>query len=97
MEAELIKLKERYSKEPWGKLLLEMGRDPYETGSSARGVAAYCVERIEKLEKDVKMFDYLASLWDSQGTSAVKIMGHDFENPTGSFRDAVAAKMSEPR
>jgi len=42
-------LKERYSQEPWGKLLLEMGMEPYDTESSARRVAEHAAERIAKL------------------------------------------------
>jgi hypothetical protein len=43
-------LKERYAKEPWGKLLIEMGMEPYDTESSARRVAEYAAQRIATLE-----------------------------------------------
>lgn len=39
-------LKERYAQEPWGKLLIEMGMEPYDTESSARRVAEYAAERL---------------------------------------------------
>ena len=42
-------LKERYAQEPWGKLLIEMGMEPYDTESSARRVAEYAAERLDKL------------------------------------------------
>lgn len=48
-------VKDMYAKEPWGKLLLEMGREPYDTESSARRVAEYAAEKIEKLEKLVEL------------------------------------------
>ena len=47
-------LKERYAQEPWGKLLIEMGMEPYDTESSARRVAEYAAERIAKLEAEKK-------------------------------------------
>lgn len=45
-------LRKRYAKEPWGKLLIEMGMEPYDTESSARRVAGYAAERIQKLEAE---------------------------------------------
>ena len=42
-------LKKQYAQEPWGKLLLEMGMEPYDTESSARRVAEYASERLDEL------------------------------------------------
>lgn len=59
-------LKERYAQEPWGKLLIEMGMEPYDTESSARRVAEYAAERIAKLEAEKK------ELMDEWATGADK-------------------------
>lgn len=45
------KLRARQNSEPWGKLLLSMNMDPYDTESSARHVAMEAAERIEQAEK----------------------------------------------
>jgi hypothetical protein len=37
--------------EPWGKFLIEMGLDPYNTESMARRVAEHAAKRIAMLEK----------------------------------------------
>lgn len=42
-------LREIYLKEPWGKILIQMGKDPVNTESSARSVAEYAATRIEEL------------------------------------------------
>jgi hypothetical protein len=47
-------LKERYAQEPWGKLLIKMGMEPYDTESSARRVAEYAAERIEMLTSAIE-------------------------------------------
>jgi hypothetical protein len=56
------KVKQQYAQEPWGKLLIEFGYSPYDTESSARRVAEYAVEKIDRL-KSVQD-DLLASLQD---------------------------------
>ncbi len=48
---------------------------------------------LKQRPSDTEIVNFLASLWDSQGTTPVKILGRDFENVTGSFRDAIAAQM----
>ena len=45
-------LKERYAQEPWGKLLIEMGMEPYDTESSARRVAEYVAGQIAALRSE---------------------------------------------
>ncbi len=42
---------------------------------------------------DTELLDYLASLWDSQGEGH-SICGSWFNNPTGSFRDAIHARIN---
>lgn len=44
---------------------------------------------------DTEIVDFLASLWDSQMMGEVEILGQKFSNLTGSFRDAIKAKMKE--
>lgn len=46
-------LREEYEKEPWGKLLSEMGKDPVRTESQARRVAEYAAERLEEVEREL--------------------------------------------
>ena len=43
---------------------------------------------------DTEIVDFLASFWDSQDEGG-EILGRKFDNPTGSFRDAVAKKKRE--
>lgn len=47
-------VRQQYLNEPWGKLINEMGMDPYDTESSARSVARYAAEKIQKLESGLK-------------------------------------------
>lgn len=43
---------------------------------------------------DTALIDYLASYWDSQAVAPQPVLaGRPILNPTGSFRDAVAADM----
>jgi hypothetical protein len=39
-------VKQQYASEPWGKLLIKYGFEPYDTESSARSVARKAVEDI---------------------------------------------------
>ena len=48
-------LKKQYAKEPWGKLLIEMGWEPFDTESSAREVAGYAAGRIAGLEERLEV------------------------------------------
>lgn len=41
---------------------------------------------------DTEIVDFLASLWGSQGEWD-EILGCKFDNPTGSFRDAITVHM----
>lgn len=43
-------VKRRYRNEPWGKLLVDGGWEPYDTESVARDVARYAISRIIPLE-----------------------------------------------
>lgn len=47
-------VKRNYRRTNWGKLLLEMGYEPYHTESSAREVARYVARRISKLTKTLE-------------------------------------------
>lgn len=53
-------LKELYAKEPWGKLLIEMGMEPYDTESSARRVAEYAETKIE--DKMIRLVDVMMEI-----------------------------------
>ena len=50
-------VKDRYAKEPWGRFLLSMGWEPYDTESRARTVAGEAAERLEKHVGAVICFD----------------------------------------
>lgn len=50
-------VREMYLNEPWGKLLAEMGWDPYNTESRARDVAQFAADRIKELESKIKSLE----------------------------------------
>jgi len=50
MTAGAKKLARKQRKEPWGKVLVELGMEPYHTESSARRVAEHAASVQEKLD-----------------------------------------------
>lgn len=62
-----------------------------------KAIAAIDKELNKNMNKltDTEIVDFLASLWDSQMMGEVEILGQKFSNLTGSFRDAIKAKMKE--
>lgn len=49
-------VKRQYASEPWGKFLLSIGYEPYDTESAARDVARHAVDRIIALETALRPF-----------------------------------------
>jgi len=55
-------VKDKYANESWGKFLIEMDFEPYDTESSARRVAECAAEKIDKLNEELKILRELKSL-----------------------------------
>ena len=53
------KLARRLRKEPWGKVVMELGMEPYHTESSARRVAEHAAEQQALIADLVKCVDTL--------------------------------------
>lgn len=52
-------------------------------------------KRIAELEQDSKIVDWIATFWDSQSTATQSILGAEYTNPTGSFRDAILSAIEQ--
>lgn len=50
-------VKAGYAKTPWGKLLIEMGWEPYDTESSARRVAEFAVQQMADDKKRIRKLE----------------------------------------
>ncbi len=49
-----LALKKQYALEPWGKFLISIGYEPYDTESCARDVAVHAAEKIAELESIIE-------------------------------------------
>jgi hypothetical protein len=59
------RVREKYLREPWGRVAQAAGYDPVDVESRARGAFAHCADRIENLEgvlADIMQYDLRAIL-----------------------------------
>lgn len=49
-------IKDKYTQTPWGKFLIKIGKNPYNTEPNVKEVAVYAASRIDTLERSIQTY-----------------------------------------